>query len=229
MQISNQVVVITGATKGLGKSLALAFSSAGATVVISARKDDELQKAATETGAMAIVCDVTKEADVKHLAEEVIKKYGRIDIWINNAGIWVPHASVEETDWQKVHDMVEVNLFGTVYGSKAALVQMRQQNSGSIINILSTIALDGRAMSSGYCASKYATVGFTKSLRKEVEGADIKVFSIYPGGMQTNFFDEKKPDDIDQYMHPDFVADNILKNLQLEEPEDELIIKRPAA
>ncbi len=106
---------------------------------------------------------------------------------------------------------------------------MRKQKSGTIINILSTNALEGRAGSSGYGASKYAAAGFTKSLRKETEGSGIKILSVYPGGMQTNFFDEKKPEAINKYMPYDQVADKIVQNILQNNPEEELIIRRPTA
>lgn len=228
MDLGGKIVVITGGSKGLGKALAIAFGNKGAKVVISSRNKEELEVTASKLDIASIVCDVTKESDVQNLADEVLKKYGRIDIWINDAGVWLPHASIEETNWQRVHEMFEVNIFGTIYGSKVALIQMRKQDFGMIINILSTSALDGRPRSSGYCASKYAAAGFTKSLRKEVEGTNIKVFGIYPGGMQTSFFDEKKPREFDEFMSADFVATKIIENLTSGTPEEEQIIKRPS-
>ncbi|HDY73199.1 MAG TPA: SDR family oxidoreductase [Candidatus Jorgensenbacteria bacterium] len=228
MELKDKVVVITGASKGLGRELAQTFTKEGAKVVISARSEKELQEVAEELGALAIAADVTKENDVESLARDVVREYGRIDIWINNAGAWIPHGPIEELDMKRVHDMMEVNLFGTMYGSRVALIQMRKQNGGMIINILSTSALEGRSGSSGYCASKYAAVGFTKSLRKETKDSGITVISIYPGGMQTNLFDEEKPEDIDKYMQPSFVVERIVQNLQQREPKEELIIRRPS-
>jgi short-subunit dehydrogenase len=91
---------------------------------------------------------------------------------------------------------------------------------------LSTSALEGRPGSSGYCASKWAAVGFTKSLRLEVESAGIKVLAIYPGGMKTNLFDEEKSKNYESYMEPDFVAGKIIENLKKESPEEELVLRR---
>lgn len=227
MDINGKIVVITGGSKGLGKALATDLRGKGATAVISSRSKEELEAVASELGTTFVVCDVTKESDVQNLAATVVKRYGRIDIWINDAGVWLPHSSIEETNWQRVHEMFEVNVFGTIYGSKAALIQMRTQSSGAIVNILSTSALDGRPRSSGYCASKYAASGFTKSLRKEVEGTDIKVYGIYPGGMQTAFFDESKPGEFSEFMSADFVASKVIENLASAKPEEEQVIKRP--
>ncbi len=223
MNLKEKVVVITGGTKGLGKALAEIFREKSAHVIVGANL---IQDTEDRGDIVAVRADVTNEADVVRLAEEVIKKFGRIDVWVNNAGIWLPHAPIEEMDMKRVHDMIEVNLFGTMYGSKAALIQMRKQGSGTIINIISTSALEGRAHSSGYGASKFAAMGFTKSLRKEVEETGITVLAIYPGGMRTNLFDEERPKDYGEYMDPKEVAEKIVANLENNQPKEELIIKR---
>ncbi len=224
MDLGDKVVVITGASRGLGRSLALIFVKERARVVIASNQQDETEKTAAEVGSAPVICDVRKESDIENLARVALAKHGRLDIWINNAGVWLPHAPIEETDWQRVREMFEVNVFGTIYGSKAALKQMRQQQSGIIINILSTSALEGRPGSAGYCASKWAASGFTKSLRGEVSGTGIKVFGIYPDRMQTNLFDEKRPNEIENYLSPDLVAAKIVANLKQSNPEEELII-----
>ena len=226
MIIKDKVVVITGASRGLGRVLALAFAKEGARLVLSSRSVDELEKMRRELEAEFFPADVTKANEINELADFAVQKFGRIDVWINNAGIWMPHAPIEEMDWERVHNLVEVNLFGTVYGSKAALIQMKKQQSGTIINIISVSALQGRPRSSGYCASKYAADGFTKSLRLEAQPENIKVLAVYPGGMKTGIFDEEKPADYDKYMEPDFVAETIIGNLKKENPEEELIIRR---
>lgn len=229
MVIKDKVVVITGASRGFGKALAAAFAKEGAKLIVSSRSGMELNNTGQELNAAVFTSDVTNENEVFKLAKFAVQKFGKIDIWINNAGIWIPHVPVEEMDLKRVHDMVEVNLFGTIHGSRAALIQMKKQHSGTIINVLSTSALQGRAGSSGYVASKYAAVGFTKSLRLEAQSENINVLAVYPGGMQTQIFDEKKPVDYDKYMDPNFVAGTVIENLKKDNPEEELIIKRPAA
>lgn len=227
MEITNKIIVITGGSKGLGKSLASVFSQAGAKVIIASRNADELQKVAEETGATMIQCDVRQESEILKLAREVVHKFGQIDFWINNAGVWIPPTPIEALDWEKVHNLFEVNVFGTMYGSKAALLQMKKQNSGCIINIISTSGLEANANSSTYGASKFAVRGFTQAMTKEVEGTKIKIMAVYPGGMQTNFFDEKKPTNFSDYMHPQDIANKILQSVILDEPGCELILKRP--
>lgn len=223
MNIQNKVVVITGAGRGLGSALVKAFSKNGARVIASGKNKQELknQKMACKIHA----ADVTKEPEIKKLTNWVVKKFKKIDIWINNAGIWMPHAPIEKMNLNLVHKLIEVNLFGTIHGSKAALIQMKKQKFGTIINILSTSALEGRPNSSGYCASKFAATGFTKSLRAETKNPKINIVAVYPGGMKTHLFDKKKPKEFADFMNPEDVAKRILKNLSQKNPEKELILK----
>jgi len=224
MKLKDKVVVITGGTKGLGKALSLHFLKNGSKVVVCSRNENELKN--LEENILGIKADVTKENELQNIVDFTEEKFGKLDIWINNAGIWLPHLPIEETDWEKAHDLIEVNLFGTVYGSKVALALMRKQGFGLIINIISTSALEGKINETAYCASKFAAMGFTKSLSKEVDGKSIKVISIYPGGMRTNLFDECRPENYSEFMDPDFVAEKIVRNLKKDLPEEELIIRR---
>lgn len=225
MELKNKVVVITGGTKGLGRELAFSFLNNEAKVVVCSRNIDEIKEINNE-GILGVVADVTKEDEMNNLLLVAKEKFGQVDIWVNNAGIWLPHLPVEEVDWKRAHDLIEVNLFGTIYGSKAALSQMRKQDSGMIINILSTSALEGKINETAYCASKFAAKGFTESLRKEVEKENIKIISIYPGGTKTNLFDEKKPENYSIYMDPKYVIGLIVENLKKDNPDEELIIRR---
>ena len=218
-------MIITGAASGLGKTLSETFAKAGAKVILSDINKKELTKTVKEIGGIGIPADITKEKEVVSLARKTIKKFGCIDVWINNAGVWTAHAPVEKLDTKKLRKMVEINLLGTIYCSKTALIQMKKQGKGTIINILSTSALSGRPGSSGYCASKYGATGFTKSLALETKSAHIKILAVYPGGMKTHLFDEKKPTDINTYMEPSFVAQKVLENFKKENPSEELIIK----
>lgn len=227
MDLKDKVVVITGSSKGLGRELAAELVEEGCKIVISSRNEKELSQAAEEIGVFAVAADVTKENEIKVLAEKTVEKFGQIDIWINNAGIWQLPGPIEKTDFKEAHEIMEINLFGTIYGSKVALLQMRKQNNGMIINILSKSSLIGRKEEAIYCASKHAGDGFTKSLKCEVEGENIKVIAIYPGGMKTNFFENAKPGSYDDFMDPVDVAKKIIDNLKQESPEEELIIKRP--
>ncbi len=224
MDLKNKAVIITGGSRGLGRALAVCFLKEGSKVIVCSRNADELKN--LENGIIGIKADVTKEIEIQALSEKVIKDFNGIDIWINNAGIWLPHLPIEETDWKRAHNLMEVNLFGMVYGSKTALAQMRKQGFGFIVNIISTSGLDGKKDETAYCASKFAATGFTRSLAKEVDGKKIKILGVYPGGMKTNLFDENKPKNYNEFMDPNFVAQKIIENLKLQNPETELILRR---
>ncbi len=212
MNLKDKVVVITGASKGLGKTLAEGFAKEGAKIVLGSRSE-------------GIITDVTDEKQVINLANKTIQKYGRIDIWINNAGIW-KYSPLEDLDWKGVREMMEINFYGLMYGSKEAFLQMKKQKSGFIINILSTAALEGKMNQAGYVASKHAAAGFTKTLRMEAK-PDIQVIAVYPGGMQTELFREKQPAEYEKFMSAESVAQKIIENLKKDNPEEDLMIKRP--
>lgn len=222
MELKDKVVVITGGTKGLGKALAHSFSQRESQVVITSHESEPI-----ETNIHYVRSDIRKEEDVKKLVQEVVEKYGHIDIWINNAGIWMPHSKIENLNTEKVKNVFETNMFGLMYGSREAMIQMRKQKEGIIVNILSSAALGGRPTLAGYSASKFAADGFTKALRLELEGSGVKVVAVYPGGMRTNLFDEEKPADFDQYMDQSEVAEKIIKNLESDNMQEEQILKRP--
>jgi NAD(P)-dependent dehydrogenase (short-subunit alcohol dehydrogenase family) len=155
--VKDKVTVITGASRGLGKSLAEILAAKGAKLFISDRNESELKETANNIGAAFFVADVTNEQDMKNLAKAVIAKFGHIDIWINNAGVWLPKMPAEEIDMKKAHGIFEVNVFGTIYGSREAITHMKSranlagdvkaENSGMIVNIISTSALQGRTQS----------------------------------------------------------------------------------
>lgn len=228
MELKDKVVVITGGSKGFGKSLASFFVKEGSTVVISSHNRIELSKVAKEINAHDIYADVTKEDEVQNLAQETISKFGRIDIWINNAGITIPRDFTENFKSEKVSNVFMVNFFGTFLGCKVALSQMKsQKNGGTIINIISTSALNARPKSSVYSASKWAVNGLTKSIQLENTDSNLRILAVYPGGMKTHLFDSSKPADFDLFMDPNDAALKLIDNLKLENPETELIIKRP--
>jgi len=244
--MQDKVVVITGASRGLGKSLANVLASKGAKLVISGRNKKDLEgvakgiasKITKKTEALAVVADITKENEVIHIADIAVEKFGRIDVWINNAGVWLPKMPIEKIDMKKAHELLEVNLFGTIYGARAAITAMKKRGDrigdGMIVNIISTSALQGRPNQSIYSASKHAAKGFTDSIREELSagnadgdaGGCITVIGVYPGGIKTSMFDAAKPADFDDFMDPDVVAAKIVENLEKDKPEVEQILKR---
>lgn len=226
MDLRHKVVIITGASRGLGKEMAKLFLAQEARVIISARASDELENTRQELGCESFPCDVTKEEQVQALAQYALKKYGSIHIWVNNAGIWLPHTYLENVDTEKIRQMFAVNVFGTIYGCDAALRIMKGQDSGMLVNIVSTSALEGRDKSAAYCASKFAVRGLTDSLQVENAKSNLQIIGVYPCGMQTDLFGEAKPEDYAKFLPVEEVAKKIIANLTKKSPKQNQIFHR---
>ncbi len=221
IDLKNKVVVITGATSGLGACLAEDLVRKGSKVVSISRSEPE------NFNSMVAYfnCDITDKDKVFSIISEIKKTFGSIDIFMNNAGLWIPHVPVEEETKEGVQKMLDVNLFGTMFCTQAMLPIFKEKGSGVFVNTISTSALAGRPLSSGYASSKFAQDGFTKSVRVENKDKNIRVINLYPGGMKTHLFDAKKPDDYDTYMEPAEVSEKIIGFIS-EEDGDEIIIRR---
>jgi len=226
MNLKNKVVVITGSTGGLGKALALELINEQAKVIINGRSAKKLEQTSKEIGAVACVGDVTKEKDMQKLANFAVKKFRELDIWINNAGIGIEHCEMEKIDSKQAHKVMEVNFFGTFFGSRSAMKHMKKQKNGTILNIISSRAIIPSPLSSVYSSSKWAVRGFTELLRADLKRDNVSVIAAYPSGMKTNFFGKAQPVDYKNYMEPSFVAKKIIQNLKEQKPKKELIIKK---
>ena len=189
--IEGKVVVITGASSGLGEATARLLSSQGAIVALGARRIDRIASLADELTAnggkaLAMATDVTRCDQVKRLVDAAVQTYGHIDVMINNAGL-MPHSPLERLkieDWDR---MVDVNLKGVLYGIAAALPHMQRQKAGHIVNVSSVSGKIGTPHMSSYCATKFALNGLSESLYHELKPLGIHVSVICPGPVRTNF------------------------------------------
>jgi 3-oxoacyl-[acyl-carrier protein] reductase len=192
MRFKNKVVIVTGSSRGIGKATAALFAKEGAKLVVVADINDkegeeavdEIKKAKGD--AFYAKCDVSKEEQVKRMMEETVKKFGRIDILGNNAGIVfdVPFEKRTVEQWKRT---LEVNLIGTFLCCKYAAPHMKKQNSGKIVNVSSTNGIDSFASSSmDYDSSKAGIIILTRNLAKELAPA-IQVNSVAPGWVDTDF------------------------------------------
>jgi|SRR5208337_4354350 len=185
--IEGKVVVITGASSGLGEATARHLAAQGAKLVLGARRTDRLQALAAELrlGAEAAVAtDVTDAAQVKALVDGAVAAHGRIDVILNNAGL-MPHSPLERVkidDWDR---MIDVNLKGVLYGIAAALPHMTRQKSGHIINVSSVAGHKVRPGSAAYAATKAAVRMLSEGLRQEVKPYNIRTTIISPGAVQS--------------------------------------------
>ena len=191
--LQGEAILITGASSGIGRMAALALAQGGARLILVARRSGRLEEVVKEIEAkggiaVAFPGDVTVPATIEGAVRGCQDRFGRIDLIINNAGEGF-FASTEETTEEDLDRILAVNFKGTFYGIKAALPVMRRQGAGHIINVASTAGRRGSPYVGAYCASKFAVVGLTESLRVELLGSGIDVSLFCPGATRTEFFD----------------------------------------
>lgn len=180
--MKDKTIVITGASKGIGAATARVLAAKGARVVLAARSAGALQTLASETGGLAVPCDVSDFTQVQHL----IDKAGTIDGLVNNAGLIAPISRLSDSDpytWGKI---VDVNVKGVYHGLRAALPDMIARGHGTIINISSGAASSALEGWSHYCATKAAVLSLTRVADKEVRGAGVRVMGLSPGTVATD-------------------------------------------
>src|SRR5438045_2418263 len=187
--IAGKVVVLTGASSGLGEATARLLSAEGATVVLGARRADRLQSLADELSgrgakALAVPTDVTDRDQVKRLVDTAVQTYGRIDVILNNAGL-MPHSPLERLKVDDWDQMIDVNLKGVLYGIAAVLPYMTEQKAGHIINVSSVAGHKVRPGSAVYAATKHAVRVISEGLRMEVKPYNIRTTVISPGALDT--------------------------------------------
>jgi short-subunit dehydrogenase len=192
--LGDQVVVITGASQGIGRETALSFAARGASVVVAARNEMALRELAAQIErlggrAEVVVADVANYPDVERIGARAIERFGRVDSWVNNAAVSV-YATVEQLEPDEMERLVQVNLLGQMYGSKVAVTLMKPRRSGTIINVGSALSDRAIPLQSAYVATKHGIAGFTEALRLELmhEEAGIDVVLILPSSINTPLF-----------------------------------------
>jgi NADP-dependent 3-hydroxy acid dehydrogenase YdfG len=202
--IEGKVVVITGASSGLGEASARHLSALGATVVLGARRMERIQALADELKAkggqsLAVETDVTKREQVEQLVDSAVKAFGRVDVMINNAGL-MPSSMLDRLkvdDWDR---MIDVNLKGVLYGIAAALPHMQRQKAGHFINVSSVAGHKVHAGGAVYAATKHAVRALSEGLRQEVKPYNIRTTIISPGAVATELPDRITEPDVQAYM-----------------------------
>jgi len=187
--IAGKVVVITGASSGLGEATARLLSAQGAAVVLGARRVDRIEALADELTAaggkaLAVATDVTDAGQVRRLVDAAVQAYGRIDVMINNAGL-MPQSLLERLKVDEWDRMIDVNLKGVLYGIAAALPHMQRQKGGQIINVSSVAGHKVGPGSAVYAATKHAVRALSEGLRQEVKPYGIRTTVISPGAVAT--------------------------------------------
>ncbi len=213
----NKVAIITGAGRGIGKSIAIALAEKGIDVALVSRTMTELKTTADiieKIGrkALPIVADISNEKQVDNMVKEVANKFGNIDILVNNAGVGY-FSKVVEMKIDEFDQMFSVNMRGLFMATKSVLPYMIKQNSGDIINISSLAGRNAFVGGAGYSATKWGVIGFARSLMLEVRQHNIRVITICPGSVNTSFSDRvKNPSRIPQ---PDDIAKVVIDALSM--------------
>ena len=227
-----KVAAITGAYGGLGAALSKALAKKGYKLVLGGRDGAALEKFAAEvrglTDVAAVTMDVRSKSDCERLVDAAVEKFGRLDLLINNAGVW-DLASFEETSEAQLREMFETNFFGPFFCSQAAVRLMKKQGSGHMLNIGSTAAVDYKTALIAYGTSKAALIALTNFLRGELKGTGIRVSVFSPGGIKTGVF-RRHPEMLkSDYMEPSFVAGKIIEHIENPTDDWHVILKRPVA
>jgi NAD(P)-dependent dehydrogenase (short-subunit alcohol dehydrogenase family) len=220
--IEQQVIVITGASSGIGLATAIEAGRRGARVVLAARNAADLERAVARIRrhggtAIAVPTDVAVYEEVEALADRAVSEWGRIDSWVNNAGV-SHYAAFQDVSLEDFRRVMEINFFGQIHGARAALPHL-ERSAGALICVGSTLSDRGVPLQSGYCASKHAIKGWLDSLRVELrrEGSPVRVTLIKPSSINTPLFNKAKtemgvmPMPIPPIYQPELGAEAILR------------------
>ena len=201
MDFKNKVVLITGASSGIGKQTAIEFAKLGSDIILVARTKNKLEQVENQLKQFNVTtlvcpCDVSKKEQVENMSKIVLKKFNSVDILINNAGFAI-YGSVFDLSIDEIESQMETNYFGMIYCTKLFLPLMIKQKSGHIVNVASVAASFGLPGIASYCASKFAMLGFSEGLKQELSGTGVGITVVSPIMVKTNFFEhpsfEKMP------------------------------------
>lgn len=219
--LKSKSALITGAGKGIGKAIAIALAKEGVNVILISRTQSDVDQLAVETSnlgvkSLALSADVSDINSINKAVTTALSEFKTIDILINNAGIasFGKFLELEPEAWEKI---IQVNLMGTYYTTRAVLPNMIERQTGDIINVSSTAGLNGNALTSAYSASKFAVMGLTDSLMQEMRKHNIRVTALTPSTVATNLSLELKLTDgnPEKVMQSEDVAELIIAQLKL--------------
>ena len=219
MDFKNKVVLITGASSGIGKQTAIEFAKLGSSIILVARRKNKLEQVENElkqfnVNTLVCVCDVSKKDQVVEMSKIVIAKFTSIDILVNNAGFAI-YGSIFDLSIDEIESQMETNYFGMVYCTKNFLPLMLKKKSGYIVNVASVAASFGLPGIASYCASKFAMLGFSEGLKHELAGTGVGITVVSPIMVKTDFFNhpsfEKMPKYSPTSLDSKTVAKAILK------------------
>lgn len=219
MDFKNKVVLITGASSGIGRESATEFAKLGANIILVSRTKEKLEQVADELKKFNVTilvcqCDVSKKDQVKEMSKIVLEKFDSVDILVNNAGFAI-YGSIYDLSIDDIESQMKTNYFGMVYCIKYFLPSMLDKKSGHIVNVASVAASFGLPGIASYCASKFAMLGFSEGLKHELKNSGVGITVVSPIMVRTNFFEhpsfEKMPKFSPTSLSSKTVAKAILK------------------
>ncbi len=216
MKLHNKIVVITGASSGIGKQLALRLAKEHCQLALIARNAEQLAGVVNEVTALGAtkanyyVCDIRFTEKLDSVLQSIIADFGAVDILINNAGIWQKLMPVDNMDTKMIDDIIQTNLLAVIHTTRILLPVLRQRKAAGIINIVSKSGVIAQSGQSVYTASKYGVRGFTEVLKQDLADTDIKIAGVYQSGTNTKLF-AKSGDKFDtqNFTNPADLADVI--------------------
>ena len=193
MNFKGKVVLITGASSGIGRESAIEFAKLGANIVLVSRTKEKLEEVSDELKKFNVItlicqCDVSDKDQVKEMSKTVLEKFDSVDILVNNAGFAI-YGSVSDLSIDEIESQMETNYFGMIYCIKNFLPSMLEKKSGHIVNVASVAASFGLPGIASYCASKFAMLGFSEGLKHELKNSGVGITVVSPIMVRTNFFD----------------------------------------
>jgi short-subunit dehydrogenase len=213
----NKVILITGASSGIGRATAIEFAKLGSNIVLVARKKDKLEKVADELKKFSIStlvcqCDVSKKDQVKEMSKIVLEKFDTVDVLVNNAGFAI-YGSVYDLTIDEIESQMETNYFGMIYCIKNFLPSMISKKSGHIVNVASVAASFGLPGIASYCASKFAMLGFSEGLKHELKDTGIGITVVSPIMVRTSFFDHTSFEKMPKYSPTSLSSETVAKTI----------------
>lgn len=193
MTRTGRIVVITGASSGIGEASAAEFAKNGDTTVLVARRSGELDRvekklAGLDAQTLAIPCDISDYTQVRRMSESVLERFGRLDVLVNNAGFAV-YGKVQEQTIREIESQMKTNYMGMIHCTKSFLAHLLDRGSGHIVNVASVAGSVGLPGIAPYCASKFAMLGFSEGLKHELKGTGVGITVVSPIMVRTSFFD----------------------------------------
>ncbi|MBN1201145.1 MAG: SDR family NAD(P)-dependent oxidoreductase [Anaerolineae bacterium] len=228
--LNEKVVLITGASSGIGRALAFAFARRAARVVLVARNEERLETVRREiepytTDALVVPADITDDAQCQAVVDRTLEAFGRIDVLVNNAGLALG-GPLQDQDADRMHQMLELNLWAAIRLTQLVLPHMLEHHHGYILNVGSSLGRVAAPVVAPYVASKYGLSGFSDALRRELAGTGVHVTLVQPSWTHTDMLNPDVEDVVERYGfqidHPDAVAERAV--LELVQGENEVIL-----